>query len=1179
MLVSSFDGVRRRYHLPYPTMTANIQPFITRWQASGAAERANYQLFLSELCDVLDVPRPDPTTPDDAANAYVFEKCVPLPSGSPGRIDLYRRGCFVLEAKQGSDTAANLAAQEAISAEGQARARGRKKGTAARGTAAWDTAMEKARQQAQRYARNLPNEELKEGGRPPFLIVVDVGESLTLYSEFTRTGGNYIPFPDPLAARISLANLADAGQRDVLRAAWLDPMSLDPSRRAARVTRDIADRLARLAKALEKDHPADAVAHFLMRCLFTMFAEDVGLLPAGSFTQLLADSRRNVAHFPRLVRELWSAMATGGFSIALRQDIPHFNGGLFEDGTALPLNADQLQLLIEAAESDWRDVEPAIFGTLLEHALDTVERHQLGAHFTPRAYVERLVAPTIVEPLRAEWEAVQAAALRLSEEGKPDKALAEVEAFQKRLASVKILDPACGTGNFLYVSLEHLLRLEAEVLQRRSELGKEQMLLELEDVRVTPRQLLGIEINPRAAAIVELVLWIGFLRWRLQTAGDLGHLPEPLLGNYHTIESRDAVLAWDAVEPLLDKDGKPVTRWDGRTTKVHPVTGEQVPDETARIPAYRYINPRPAEWSEADFVVSNPPFLGSPRMREVFGDGYTEALRKTYPWVPAAADYVMYWWDKAGELLRSGRLTRFGFITTNSIRQIFNRRVVETHSEAEEPLSLIFAIPDHPWVDSAEGAAVRIAMTVCVRGRQEGVLSTVVKEKGIESELAQVTFVASRGPLTSALTISANTSVAMPLKANRLIATRGVVFMGSGFVVDEQTAVVLGRDRIPSLRKRLRPTLNGRDVMSHSRRCWAIDMHGLDIDQVRFQYPEVYQWLVDRVRPKREQVREAYRRNNWWLYARKNTDLRASLEGLGRFIATSMTARHRVFLFLDGQILPDQGLVSIALEDAYHLGVLSSKTHVLWALAAGGRLGVGNDPRYNNSRCFDPFPFPNATDAHKARIRALAEELDAHRKRQQAQHPKLTLTDMYNVLEKLRAGEPLSKAEKVTHEQGLVSVLRQLHDEIDAAVFEAYGWPATLTDEEILARLVALNAERAAEEARGLVRWLRPEYQAPPVAATGPVMAEIEEEPEAKSAPAEQAFVPQAAVLRPWPEGLAEQAAAVRAALTELGRPASAEEVWATFTDAPAARIAEWLAALAALGQARADENGRFVAG
>jgi hypothetical protein len=382
-------------------MSDDIQRFIARWQASGAAERANCQPFLSELCDVLNAPRPDPTTPDEGDNGYVFEKSVPLPHGATGRIDLYRRGCFVLEAKQGAGEGRENAGAEAVSQEGEARARSRKKGVAARGTAAWDIAMEKARQQAQSYARNLPPGELVDGGRPPFLIVVDVGESLALYSEFTRTGGNYVPFPDPLASRIALADLLQPEVRELLRTVWLDPMSLDPARRAARVTREIATRLARLAQALEREHDPDAVAHFLMRCLFTMFAEDVALLPAGSFTQLLADARRNVAHFPRFVEELWGTMAHGGFSLALRLPIPCFDGGLFEDASALPLTEDQLQLLIEAAQSDWRDVEPAIFGALLERALDPVERHKLGAHFTPRAYVERLVLATVVEPLRA----------------------------------------------------------------------------------------------------------------------------------------------------------------------------------------------------------------------------------------------------------------------------------------------------------------------------------------------------------------------------------------------------------------------------------------------------------------------------------------------------------------------------------------------------------------------------------------------------------------------------------------------------------------------------------------------------------------------------------------------------------------------------------------------------------
>ena len=1150
-----------------------IQHFIARWQASGAAERANCQPFLSELCDVLDAPRPDPTTPDEAANAYVFEKDVPLPHGASGRIDLYRRGCFVLEAKQGSDPSERSQLSEKVGFSP------RKRGFAPRGTAAWDTAMEKARQQAQAYARNLPPAEIRDGGRPPFLIVIDVGESLTLYSEFTRTGGNYVPFPNPVAARIALTSLLQPEVRDLLRTVWLDPMSLDPARRAARVTREIAARLARLAQALERNHDPDAVAHFLMRCLFTMFAEDVDLLPAGSFTQLLTDAQRNVTHFPRFVEELWSTMAHGGFSLALRLPIPHFNGGLFEDASGLPLTQDQLQLLIEAAQADWRDVEPAIFGALLERALDPAERHKLGAHFTPRAYVERLVAPTLVEPLRGAWEAVQAAALRLADDGRPDRALAEVEAFQRQLATVRILDPACGTGNFLYVSLEHLLRLEAEVLEVRRQLGADQMLLELEAVRVTPRQLLGIEVNPRAAAIAELVLWIGFLRWRLQTAGDVGHLPEPILANYRNIARGDAVLAWDAIEPLLDAAGRPVTRWDGHTTKPHPVTGEQVPDETARIPAYRYVNPRPAEWPQADFVVGNPPFIGTAGMRAALGDGYAEAVRKTYPNVPESADYVMYWWDKAADLLRAGRLRRFGFITTNSIRQTFNRRVLQRHlvgaplagAQAGQvqdlPLHIVFAIPDHPWVDSAEGADVRIAMTVAMKDEAPGLLLRVIRESPGSGDEVKVELAGQPGMIQADLSVGANTSGAQRLLANADLSNRGVSLFGLGFLVTPSDARTLGLGRVVGLDRHIRPYLNGRDLAATPRNLMVIVFYGLAAEEARRLFPDAYQRVLERVKPERDQNNRKSRRENWWLFGETNPKLREQLSDLTRFIATPETARRRYFVFLSPDILPDNKLVNIALDDAYFLGVLSSRLHVTWALRTGSWLGVGNDPVYVKTTCFEKFPFPAADDAQRARIRALAEELDAHRKRQQAQHPKLTLTDMYNVLEKLRAGEPLAKAEKVTHEQGLVSVLRQLHDDLDAAVFDAYGWPAALSDEEILTRLVALNAERAAEEVRGLVRWLRPEYQSPQqsaVRAAAPAEVAAEE--------ADSGETP-----RPWPEGLAEQAAAVRAALVALGRPVSAVAVAAAFDGAAVARVAEWLAALAALGQARAQPDGRYT--
>lgn len=333
--------------------------------------------------------------------------------------------------------------------------------------------------------------------------------------------------------------------------------------------------------------------------------------------------------------------------------------------------------------------------------------------------------PTVVEPLRADWEAVLAAAVTLAGQGKADEATAQLKDFHRRLCRLRILDPACGSGNFLYVTFEHLKRLEGEVLDALEGFGETQNLLGFEGSTVDPHQLLGIEVNPRAAAITDMVLWIGYLQWHFRTLGNV-QPAEPVIKKFRNIECRDAVLAWDAVEPVLDETGRPVTRWDGLTVKSHP---EPVPDESARVPLVRYVNPREAEWPEADFVVGNPPFIGNWRMRQALGDGYAEALRKTYPAVPDSSEYVMYWWHKAADLTRAGRLRRFGFITTNSLPQTFNRRVVQHHLAAKPPLSMTFAIPDHPWVDAADGAAVRIAMTVGQAGDEPGLLQRVTAER------------------------------------------------------------------------------------------------------------------------------------------------------------------------------------------------------------------------------------------------------------------------------------------------------------------------------------------------------------------------------------------------------------------------------------------------------------------
>jgi hypothetical protein len=449
----------------------DIPSFLARWQASGAAERANYQLFLAELCQVLGVPGPEPTKPDDHDNAYVFEKSVVFEHGDGTHttkfIDLYKRGCFVLEAKQGVEKEQQEAA---LSQAVQAQRKQRKKGTATRETPAWADAMLSAWNQAENYARALSPFE----GRPPFLIIVDVGHSIELYAEFTRTGGTYVPFPDPRTYRILLPNLTNKDLHETLQAIWNDPLSLDPARRSAQVTQDIAQRLARLAVSLEASgHAPETVATFLMRCLFTMFAEDARLLPPQSFTALLQSIRGKPEQFAHLAESLWQTMKSGGFSVVLRESLLQFNGGLFADATALALSNDQLELLIEAGKANWRDVEPAIFGTLLERALDPIERSRLGAHYTPRAYVERLVLPTVVEPLREEWTAVQTAAVTLARQEKYQEARSEVELFHRRLCEVRILDPACGSGNFLYVTLEHLKWLEGEIIDTLQRLASE----------------------------------------------------------------------------------------------------------------------------------------------------------------------------------------------------------------------------------------------------------------------------------------------------------------------------------------------------------------------------------------------------------------------------------------------------------------------------------------------------------------------------------------------------------------------------------------------------------------------------------------------------------------------------------------------------------------------------------
>lgn len=1140
-----------------------IDDFICRWTASGGSERANFQHFAIELTQLLGVQAPKPATANAQNDDYRFERPVTFihtGTQSRGFIDLYRRGSFIMEAKQGTGASATDENQLILLPDMPTVQR---QGHGVRGSRRWDDTMLRARSQADGYARAVA----REDGWPPFLLIVDVGHVIEVYSDFSGQGQGYTQFPDGNRYRITLDDLRDEDTVARLQAIWNDPHSLDPTRVSAQVTRQVAGHLAELGKTFEaQGHAPDAVARFLMRALFTMFAEDVRLIPEDAFTKLLKDRRGQPQHAAPMLQSLWETMNTGGFSPALSCDLKRFNGGLFKDATALPLSEMQLGLLIQAASHNWREVEPAIFGTLLERALDTRQRHKLGAHYTPRAYVERLVNPTVIEPLRAEWRDVQAAAVTLAAQDKLGEARQTVRAFHKRLSEVRVLDPACGSGNFLYVAMELMKRLEGEVIALLRELGEDQSALALAGHTVDPHQFLGIEVNPWAAAVAELVLWIGYLQWHFRTHGTASP-SEPVLRDFRNIENRDAVLVYDGTCPRLDAAGQPVTRWDGISTVRHPVTGDLVPDAGARVEVLDYLKPGPAKWPQADFIVGNPPFIGASRMRESLGDGYTEALRAAYPKMPESADFVMFWWEKAALEVRAGKTRRLGFITTNSLRQTFNRQVLEPHLGApKKPLSLVFAIPDHPWVDAGDGAAVRIAMTVAAPGAVPGRLLTVTDERKGEREAEgrPVTLSGQVGKVHANLRVGADVAGAKPLRANDGISSPGVKLHGAGFIITPVEAQSLGLGTVPGLDAHIRQYRNGRDLTAASRGVMVIDLFGLTEVEVRARFPAVYQHVLDRVKPERDHNnRDSYRRN-WWVHGEPRRDLRPALEGLPRYIVTVETMQHRLFMLMDGDVLPDNRLVVFALEDAAQIAVLSSRIHIVWSLAVGGVLE--DRPVYNKTVCFDPFPFPDASDAQKACLRLLGEELDAHRKARQAAHPKLTLTGMYNVLEKLRAGERIEGKDKEIYDQGLVGILRDIHDRIDAEVAAAYGWADDPDDETILMRLVDLNRERVAEEAAGQIRWLRPDYQNP----TGHGAVAKGKQTELDVVVAESTDK----VL--WPKALPEQIAAVRSVLTEMGE-ATPEQVARQFKRGRAASVQPLLESLTALGQARLIEGGRFA--
>ncbi len=651
------------------------------------------------------------------------------------------------------------------------------------------------------------------------------------------------------------------------------------------------------------------------------------------------------------------------------------------------------------------------------------------------------------------------------------------------------------------------------------------------------------------------MLWIGWLQQHYRNHS--GHPAEPILQAHGNIRRQDAVLDWD---------GAPAPR----------------SRPTADGHASDWPNPRRPPWPEADFIIGNPPFIGGKDLRSRLEPGYAEALWRAHPQMNDSADLVMYWWDRAADILTTpgARLRRFGFVTTNSITQVFQRRTIERWTTGPRALSLVHAIADHPWTRVVrDSAAVRIAMTVAKAGLREGELATVVSETDLDTDAPLIATTTRRGRINPDLTVGADVTRARALQANAGLCSPGMKLHGSGFIVSRAQADALGLGRRSGLEAHIRPYRNGRDLTARSRDALVIDLYGLAREEVRDRFPEVYAHLVETVKEARDDHgrpvgrdvnrRQTYR-ENWWLFGEPRGDFRPALDGLQRYIATVETTKHRVFQFLDADILPDNMLVCIAIDDPAILGVLNSRAHGLYALRAGGWLGVGNDPRYSKSRCFDPFPFPALTGGQRARLAAAGEALDAHRKQILAEHPDLTLTGLYNLLDLTHDGAELTARQQDDVRRGRIVVLRDLHAEIDRLTIEAYGWPADQTEAETIAALAGLNRVRDVEESRGQVRWLRPEFQRQ--RAGVPTSVEAEEErlaPPPERAPRRPAF----------PTDRYEQPLVLQAALArELG-PVGCRELASRFSGGVrlTPRIDRVLTTLHRYGHVERLDDGRWI--
>ncbi len=856
----------------------NPSEFVAKWTRADLRERAGSQEHFLDLCQMIGVP--SPADADPKGEWFTFDRGLDKSTGRKGFADVWRRGCFAWEYKgPGKD-------------------------------------LSSAYDQLQLYRENL--------GNPPLLVVCDM-EQFQVHTNFTNTVKRVYEFTNSELLSDKPIGESSLTSLQVLHSLFKEPQRLNPGKLQSKLTEEAADMLRILADDMRRWNATSKrpikdqdIAHFLMRMIFCFFASDVGLLSKEALTDLFTLNKSKPQDFRMYLSELFAAMKDGG-KFHMR-NVPHFNGGLFDDTSVPELIADQIALLERLNELDWSDIEPSIFGTLFERIIDQSKRKQLGTHYTSRLDIELIVEPVLMRPLRQAWERErQRATAYVDWESQPDgerESLRErlaftLSAFLTELANIRILDPACGSGNFLYVCLALLKGLEKEVVAFGEQYGVTGL-----GPTVHPRQLRGIEINEYAQELASAVVWIGYLQWKHRNAFNL-ESETPILEPIKTIALRDAIV-------------------------------ERGEDGTVMEP----------DWPNADVIVGNPPFLGSRKLRQELGDTYVDDLFEVWDErVPRGADLCCYWFEKARAQLESGRVERVGLLATQGIRGETNRTVLDRIAETG---GIFWAQSDREW--TLDGAAVQVSMVGFDDGAERTRELDGLKVSQIYTNLR-----------------SGETDVT---KARRLKENLGIAFMGDTkggpFDITEAQARQLLAQPNPdgrSNRDVVRPWINGADITGRPRNMWIIDFPpGTTLEEAAL-YEAPFEYVLERVKPERDDSRTTIK--EWWMHERPRVEMRAAILGLDRVIVTPRVSTHRLFVWLEDDTLADSATIAFARDDDYFFGVLHSRVHGVWALRQGTQLE--SRPRYTPTTTFETFPFPKPTSEQRAHIAEAAQRLDSLR--------------------------------------------------------------------------------------------------------------------------------------------------------------------------------------------------------